>query len=106
MAELKPKDIEAITSKIDELKLLVLPADYYMDIKALSQYSCISVRKLKELIRHPEYPIPAYKVEGSIKVKKSEFEIWVKRFRLSQGEGINIIDEIVSNVMEGFQNSS
>ena len=75
--DLKQRDIEeiarqALIAEIKELKAIMSPTDYFMNTKSLSRYSGISVRKLKDLIRHPEYPLPAYKVEGRIKIKKSE----------------------------------
>ena len=76
-----------------------------MDIKALSRYSGISIRKLKDLIRHPEHPLPAYKVGGSIKIKKSEFETWISKFRLSP-ESNTKVDEIVNDIMNDIKKSA
>lgn len=90
---------------IKELKALVLPCDYYMGIKSLSRYSGISIRKLKDLIRHPEYPLPAYKVDGSIRIKKSEFEIWVNKFRLAQDTSANV-EDIINDVMKDIKKSA
>jgi excisionase family DNA binding protein len=91
---------KGIEEKISELKLLVLPADYYMDICTLSSYSGISARKLKDLIKDPEYPLPAYKVKGSIRIKKSEFEEWMKKYKVLTSEGPERIDLIVSDVIK------
>jgi hypothetical protein len=91
---------------IKELKSMVLPADYYMDIKSLSRYSGISIRKLKDLIRHPECPLPAYKIDGSIKIKKCEFETWLKRFRLTPAQQTHPVDHIVRDIMTTFQPST
>ncbi len=91
---------------IQELKAMIFPADYYMDIKSLARHSGISVRKLKDLIRHPDYPLPVFKVEGSIRIKKSEFEKWINRFRLSPEQNTNAVNHIVRDVMKDFQMST
>jgi excisionase family DNA binding protein len=84
---------------------MMLPVDYFMNIKTLSRYSGISVRKIKDLIRHPDYPLPAYKVGGSIKIKKSEFETWLNKFRLTPEKSTNV-NEIVNDVMLSYQSST
>jgi hypothetical protein len=99
------KSLNRFEAGIKELKALIFPVDYYMDVKALSRYSGISVRRLKDLIRHPEYPLPAYKIGGSIKIKKSEFEIWVNKFRLIPEQDTKV-DEIISDVMKDIKKSA
>jgi len=94
-------DLNQIIKEIKELKALVFPSDCYMGIKNLAHYSGLSERKLRELLYHPLYPLPSYKIDGSIRVKKSEFDTWVKRFRLIP-ENTNI-DRLISDVMKDFQ---
>jgi hypothetical protein len=73
-----------------------------MGIKTLAKYSDLSERKLRELIHHPLYPLPSYKVDGSIRVKKSEFDLWLQKFRPAADANINI-DELINDVMKDFQ---
>lgn len=93
--------LEQIIKEIKELKILVSPSDYYLKIKILSQYSGISERKLRELIHHPIYPLPSYKVEGNILIKKSEFDQWIQRFKQVSDE-INV-DAVINDVMKDLQ---
>jgi excisionase family DNA binding protein len=94
-------DLDRVIKEIQELKALVFPSDYYMGIKTLAKYSNLSERKLRELIHHPLYPIPSYKIDGSIRVKKSEFDLWLKKFR-SVSDGNTDLDKLVSDVMKDF----
>ena len=58
-------DHEAIVQALKEirkdLKIITSPLDYYMGIKKLSVYSGISERKIRGLLHHAMYPLPAYK---------------------------------------------
>ena len=105
MSEDIRKVLNEFEAGINELKAMVSPVGYYMDIKALSSYSGISTRKLKELIRHPEYPLPAYKIDGCLRIKKSEFDKWISRFRLVP-ESNTKVENIVSDIMKDIKKSA
>lgn len=94
-------DMNQVIEQIKEIKALISPSDCYMGIKTLSKYSNFSERKLRELIHHPLYPMPSYKIDGSIRVKKSEFDLWLKKFR-SVSDGNTDLDKLVSDVMKDF----
>ncbi len=74
--------------------------DKYMKLKELSSYSGISVRKLRELLKDPDWPIPHFRMySGMILVKRSEFDEWMTtNFRWTENE----MDQIVNEVMEEF----
>lgn len=91
-----------IQKEISELRTLISLPDCYMGIKTLAKYSDLSERKLRELLNHPLHPLPSYKIGGSIRVKKSEFDIWVKRFRLRL-ENNTDIDRLINDVMKDFR---
>jgi len=95
-------DTYKVIEQIKELKALISPSDCYMGIKALSKYSNLSERKLRELIHHPLYPMPSYKIDGSIRVRKSEFDIWLKKFKSLPQKSPNI-DSLIDDVMKDFQ---
>ena len=74
-------------------------SDKYMKLKDLSIYSGISVRKLRDLIKDLVNPLPCFRMDGVILVKKSEFDIWMERnFRLRQRDIDQIVDEVVSEL--------
>jgi hypothetical protein len=74
-----------------------VPLDPYMDLQALSQYSSISVRKLRDLLKDPPRPLPCYRVDGKILVRRSEFDAWMQRFKYTPDLD-KIVDEVVSEI--------
>ena len=55
-------------------------ADKLLDLRALSEYSCMSRDALRDHIR--TLGLPGYKVGGKIIVRKSEFDRWLQQFRI------------------------
>ena len=100
------KALHKIEAGIHEIKSSVHPVDYYMDVRTLSRYSGISCRKLKNLIRHQEYPLPAYKIDGCIRIKKSEFEAWLNQFRLAHENGDKVVEDIVNDIIKDLKKSA
>jgi predicted DNA-binding transcriptional regulator AlpA len=73
--------------------------DKYLKLKAMSAYSGISIRKLRECIKDAEHPLPCFRMEGMILVKRSEFDRWMERhFRLRKRD----IDQVIDEVMKGL----
>lgn len=99
---MKAQGISQLVKENKELKALISLSDCYMGVKALSKYSDLSERKLRELLNHPLHPLPSYKVDGSIRVKKSDFDTWLKRFRLMSEKNTDI-DRLINDVMKDFQ---
>ena len=73
--------------------------DHYFSLKALSKYSNISVRKLREYLYHPLNPLPHYRVGGKILVRQSEFDRWIETHHQS---GVGEVDKIVDEVLNDF----
>jgi hypothetical protein len=58
---------------------VTVPLDPFMSLKALSAYSSLSVRKLRQLIdRDPADALPAYRVDDRVLVRRSEFDEWMQ----------------------------
>lgn len=59
------------------------PADLdpYLSIRALAQYSGFSVRKLRAWLRDPVNPLPHYRLDRAIRVRRSDFDAWIAVFR-------------------------
>ena len=73
----------------------------YLGISDLSDYTGISERTLRDLLKDSVNPIPYFRVGPAgriIRIKKSEFDQWMKFQRATQG---NEIDEIVENLLKG-----
>ena len=68
-------------------------------MRALSAYSNLSIRTLRTYLAYPAGPLPHYRVGGKILVKQSEFDEWVRRFRV---EKTTQLDVIVADVLSGL----
>lgn len=75
------------------------PLDPFLDLRALSSYASISVRKLRDLLDDALDPIPAYQVGGKILVRRSEFDGWMARRRRRATADV---DRIVADVLKGL----
>jgi hypothetical protein len=56
----------------------------YFDLQALAEYSCCSVRWLRNRLVDQHQPLPHYRVEGKILVKRDEFDRWMAMYRTMQ----------------------
>ena len=48
--------------------------DPFLSLRALANYSCVSVRKLRELLEDSVHPLPHYRLGAKILVHRSEFD--------------------------------
>ena len=71
--------------------------DRYLDLKALAEYSSISVRTLRDYLTDPSNPIPAYQIKRKVLVKKSEFDSWIETHRTEPGRVDRIVDEVLKD---------
>ena len=53
----------------------------YFDLQALAVYSCCSVRWLRNRLTDRAQPLPHYRVEGKLLVKREEFDQWITMYR-------------------------
>jgi Helix-turn-helix domain len=76
--------------------IVSVPLDPYLSLKALATYSGLSVRKLRNCLRHPSHPLPHYRVDGKIFIRRSEFDAWIAGYR---PVGSTEVDQIVDDVL-------
>lgn len=72
--------------------------DRYLDLDALSNYSGLSVRRLRGFLRDPLHPLPHFKPggpDGKVLVRKSEFDQWIERHRQRQAKDLDRVVEVV-----------
>jgi hypothetical protein len=56
--------------------------DPFLSLRALAAYSGLSVRKLREYLElPPDQALCCYRVGGKILVRRSEFDVWMERYR-------------------------
>ena len=72
--------------------------DQYLDLKALSKYSSLSVRTLRDYLHDALNPMPSFRIKNKILVKKSEFDNWIGKYRYD----INRLDTVVNEVINAL----
>ncbi len=70
--------------------------DRYLDLCALSAYSSLSVRTLREYLSDANDPLPAFCIRRKILVRKSEFDRWVSRYRINTKDLSRFVDELAA----------
>ncbi len=75
--------------------------DPFLDLKGLSKYSDLSVRKLRDYLGDLRHPLPSYKVGGKILVRRSEFDHWIAAYRQRGGAQVDaIVDDVLRSVRD------
>lgn len=74
--------------------------DGYLSLRALAAYSDMGVRTLRNYLAHATNPIPHYRMNGKILVKRSEFDAWMLTFRVHRRESLK---DMVDDVMEALR---
>ena len=75
----------------------------YFDLKALAAYSSCSVRWLRDRL----HPLPNYRIEGKILVKREEFDHWLASSYVvnSADELSEIVDSVVAHMRPSKRNA-
>ncbi len=73
--------------------------DGYMDLKALSTYSSLSVRTLRQYLKDPVHPLPHFRPGGKILVRLSHFDQWMGRFHRDGSDLDTLVSQIVREVV-------
>jgi hypothetical protein len=68
----------------------------YFDLQALATYSSCSVRWLRDRL----HPLPHYRIEGKILVKREEFDRWLSGSHIvNSADGLSdIVDSVVAHL--------
>jgi len=66
---------------LEELQL-TSAADPYLSLRALAEYSGLSVRWLRDRLTEPPHPLPCYRLPGGkVLVRRSAFDAWIARYQ-------------------------
>ncbi len=97
--------------RVLETVTLHMDLDPLLSLKALSEYSGISVRSLRAFLTDPHHPLPHFRlrephviatksgrprtVTGKILVRRSDFDRWMQAYRYTPDLD-RLVDEVVS----------
>jgi hypothetical protein len=72
----------------------------YFDLQALAAYSSCSVRWLRDRLVDRLRPLPHYRIEGKILVKRDEFDHWLSGSHVvNSADGLSVIvDSVVAHM--------
>ncbi|MHC4105838.1 MAG: MerR family transcriptional regulator [Planctomycetota bacterium] len=79
-------------------------ADQYFDLKGLASYSSLGVSTLRFLIS--EKSLPVFRVTGKsgntgkILIKRSEFDVWMERYRSDKQLKVDVVVNEVLNSLQ------
>lgn len=72
--------------------------DAYLSLRALSVYAGLSVRTLRARLTSATDPLPYYRIGGSIRVRRSEYDAWVQRFKRSEESAERTVTELLAGM--------
>jgi len=63
--------------------MLAAPADPYLSLRALAEYSSLSVRTLRTFLERtpPAQALPCYRLAGKVVVRRSDFDRFMEQYR-------------------------
>ncbi len=70
----------------------------WFGIRELTQYAAVSERTLREWMHRETDALPAVRVDGKILVRRSQFDSWLERHRITQTKRVDL-DAIVNDLL-------
>lgn len=70
----------------------------WLDLKALTQYACVSERTVRDWIHRTVGPLPASRVGTKILVRRSVFDNWMEAHCVKHLDVGCIVDEMIAGV--------
>ena len=79
---------------------VVIGLDPWFSLRGAAGYMGLSVRTLRAWLTHPERPLPYYRVNGKILLRRSELDRWLNGFRQV---GIRNLDTVADEMIRDLQ---
>jgi hypothetical protein len=73
--------VSQVRGVLAERVVVSTPLDPFLSLRALSDYSGLSTRTLRNHLLAPGHPLPYYRIGGKIIVRTSEYDAWAARYR-------------------------
>lgn len=70
----------------------------WLGIRELTKYASVSERTLREWMHRQNDALPAVRVEGKILVRRSQFDAWLERHRITPNVPVDV-DAIVNGLL-------
>jgi hypothetical protein len=96
MTTARPGQVRGILAERVEISTVLDP---FLSLRALVSYSGLGARKLSDHLADPLHPLPCYRVGGKILVRRSEFDVWIARYR---HVGRSDVDRLVADALNGL----
>ena len=88
--------VAQVRGVLAERVIVSTPLDPYLPLKALAEYSGMSVRLLRNALTHPANPLPHYRYGTKILVRRSEFDVWMSGHRRTHGADVEgVVNEVL-----------
>lgn len=91
-----------MAAAIDKVDVRV-DLDPYLSLRAAVGYTGLSVRTLRGWLTNPGHPLPCYRVNGKILLRRSELDRWLSGFR---SVGQQDLDAMVENLIDDIRGES
>ena len=76
----------------------------YFNVKELSDYSGLGVRTIWSFLKDLTNPLPHIRIGRKIvRIKRTDFDVWISVYYVSDTERKNTADRIVREVMNDFR---
>ncbi len=93
------QSVAQVRGVLAERVMVSTPFDPFLALKALAEYSGLSVRKLRDLLNDAARPLPHYRIGGKILVRRSDFDAWMAGYRqVGCADVARIVDEVLGSL--------
>ena len=98
-----PEVAAVIGARVVDQLTIAASLDPYLSLRAAAPYCGLGVRTLRGWLSHPERPLPCYRVNGKILLRRSELDRWLSAFRRV---GTEDVDTMVDGLLREIQAES
>jgi len=81
----------------------IVPSPQYFDLKSLAIYASCSVRWLRDRLSDRVHPLPHFRIEGKLLVKRDDFDHWMAKNRIVGS--VENLGELVDSIVAQVQTS-
>ncbi len=91
--------------QVVEAVQVTVPLDVYFSLRAAAGYCSLSVSTLRGYLTF-EPPLPHYRVNGKVLLRRSELDAWLRRFRSVGAQDLDRLVEGVLGELKGESNKA